>query len=149
MSTAVITELRNVLTVHGVPAAAPVYEPMICDQNYYCDGDKNSDEALTEALTKEVQQLQAAQQVVLLKTHLSGSYPQYIQALKSFGAVAVEVYRSNRLNAYLCKVKDCMEMEQEVQLASYLVDPYDRGKRVPCSISRRYKNTTEQPLVHV
>ena len=149
MSTAVITELRNVLTVHGVPAAAPVYEPMICDQNYYCDGDKSSDEALTEALTKEVQQLQAAQQVALLKTHLSGSYPQYIQALKSFGAVAVEVYRSNRLDAYLCKVKDCMEMEQEVQLASYLVDPYDRGKHVPCSISRRYKNTTEQPLVHV
>ena len=66
-----------------------------------------------------------------------------------FGAVAVEAYRSNRLDAYLCMVKDCMFSWNGWKVASYLVDPRDHARPVACNASRRDQNATEQPLVHV
>ena len=151
MSTVVIHQLTHVLAIHNVRAAAPVYEPMICSQNPYCEGAQNSDEAITKALTTEVQQMQAAGQVAILKTHLDIIWapPQFVKALKFFGAVAVEAYRSNRLDAYLCMVKDCMFSWNGWKVASYLVDPRDHARPVACNASRRDKNATEQPLVHV
>lgn len=137
-STAVMRLLTELLQLHGDPVVAPVYEPQICLQNYFCRPTPGvtAGEALVKALHDEVEWAGLRCRSVLLKVHCKGaSWQQYSPALLALGAArrSIALYRADLLDVLICEVRDCINRQAgfvTTRRASEVGAEYEVGVKV-------------------
>ncbi len=155
-STAVMKLLLELLKLHGEPIEAPVYEPQICAQNYFCNAvpGVTPGAAIVKALRDEVNWAALRCRSVLLKVHCRGvAWREFSSALLDLGAArrSVALYRPNLLDVLICEVRDCMNKGKD----GFVTDRRSseagalggRSRTVNCSITRRQLPKAEQPMV--
>jgi hypothetical protein len=148
-STSVLALAADLLRRFGVPAALPVFEPMLCSQNTFCHSHE-APHPIVAALQRQVHWGAERCQPVLLKGHcgMDDSWPAYARSLQSLGARVAMVYRRNVLDVAICEVRDCLNRDRD--LGTPVRKGADAASRPPpanCSISRRSLPRNEQPRV--
>ena len=170
-STAVMRLLTELLQLHGDPVVAPVYEPQICLQNYFCRPSPGvtAGEAIVKALHDEVGWAGLRCRSVLLKVHCKGaSWQEYSPALLALGAArrSVALYRADLLDVLICEVRDCINRqagfvterrasEVGAELGAHTMGhlhplgsrPRAYPRALNCSIARRQLPHAIQPMV--
>ena len=159
-STAVIALASRLLQRHGIRAALPVYEPMICAQNQFCAaGNVTAMRPIVAALHEEVRWAAARCRTVLLKGHcgMDDAWRDYAAALKAMGARVVASYRRNVLDVAICEIRDCLVRDARLGHPVARVAASAQGghlsgastgfPRANCSIARRALAHEAQPLV--